>query len=364
MVSVTIENLVKKFGDVNAVDHLDLEAKSQELTTLLGPSGCGKTTTLRCIAGLEKMPEEGEIYIGDELVTSAKKGIFVPPHQRNLTMVFQSYAIWPHMTVFDNVAYGLRYSKKLPIDETRKKVMETLGLLDLGGLENRYATQLSGGQQQRVALARSLVLEPKVLLLDEPLSNLDAKLREQMRVELRDLQRKLKITAVYVTHDQAEAMVLSDKICVMNKGRIAAEGNAIEIYNKPNDEWVASFIGKINFVEAKVEREHAGVGLVRTKGDMVLRCSIPESFKDKSEVIVGIRPEVIKLYEEPSNITENTFRGMIKRVIYYGNTVEYEISVMDEMFRVQSTELFKEGQLIYAHIPAENIILFSPSTGV
>ncbi|WP_297062266.1 ABC transporter ATP-binding protein, partial [Thermococcus sp.] len=244
MVDVRLENIVKTFEGTTALKGISLHIKHKELFTLLGPSGCGKSTTLRIIAGLD-YPDSGHIYFGDEDVT------YLPSYQRGAVLVFQNYALWPHMTVFDNVAYGLKL-KKLPKEEIKRKVEWALELVKLKGFENRYPTQLSGGQQQRVAIARALVVEPKVLLLDEPLSNLDAKLRLEMRSEIRRIQRELGITVIYVTHDQEEAMAISDRIAVMNVGTVEQVGTPRDIYERPRTEFVASFMGKTNVIPAKV----------------------------------------------------------------------------------------------------------------
>ena len=259
---IRIENLHMRYhsemGEVHAVRGISLTVKPGEFYTMLGPSGCGKTTTLRSVAGLET-PEEGEIYIGDDLVFSSSKGISIPPYKRDIGMVFQSYAIWPHMTVFDNVAFPLqemrrRFSKK----EIHEKVLKALSLVQLNGLEDRPAPFLSGGQQQRLALARALVKEPRVLLLDEPLSNLDAKLREETRLEVRELVNRLNITTLYVTHDQLEALTMSDVVAVINQGQIAQEAPPNEIYQSPRERFVANFIGLANFLEGDVVEYHAG----------------------------------------------------------------------------------------------------------
>ncbi|MBW2514511.1 MAG: ABC transporter ATP-binding protein, partial [Deltaproteobacteria bacterium] len=234
MAYIDIQNLYKSFKNIVAVNRIQLGVKKGEMLTLLGPSGCGKTTTLRCIAGLEK-PEEGDIVIDGRPLLSEG---FVQPSKRGIGMVFQNYAVWPHMKVFNNVAYGLKL-QKLPKNEVRKKTGDVLELVGLGGLEDRYPSQLSGGQQQRVALARALVRNPKVLLLDEPLSNLDAKLREELRFEIKSLVRRMGITAVYVTHDQAEAMVISDRIAVMDSGNIVQIGTPQDIYQTPANKFVA-----------------------------------------------------------------------------------------------------------------------------
>ena len=249
MGTVRATGLVKMFGTVTAVNDLSFEAKAGEFLTLLGPSGCGKTTTLRLVAGLER-PDRGEIQVGGRLLSSATSGLFVPPERRGMGMVFQSYAIWPHMTVFENVAFPLQ-ELRVPRAEIRERVMTILGTVGLGELHARPAPMLSGGQQQRVALARALVSNPEVLLLDEPLSNLDARLREEMRFELREMQAKLGITSVFVTHDQAEAMTLSDRIVVMNAGRIEQEGSPQEVYQRPSTRFVMDFLGRANHLPAR-----------------------------------------------------------------------------------------------------------------
>ncbi|WP_089942052.1 ABC transporter ATP-binding protein, partial [Candidatus Entotheonella palauensis] len=241
MARVEVRGLTKHFGSEVAVAGIDLSAPEGHFVTLLGPSGCGKTTTLRCLAGLER-PDAGEIYIGDQCVAAPRQNIWVPPEKRNIGMVFQSYAVWPHLTVFDNIAYGLRV-RGIGRSEIAKRTQETLDLVGLSGFADRYATQLSGGQQQRVSLARALAYNPSVILFDEPLSNLDAKLREHMRLELTRLQQRLGITAVYVTHDQSEALVMSDTIIVMNHGRILQQGAPEAIYAEPASRFVADFVG-------------------------------------------------------------------------------------------------------------------------
>ncbi len=270
MGTVRATGLVKTFGAVVAVNDLSFEAKAGEFLTLLGPSGCGKTTTLRLVAGLER-PDRGDVYLGGRTLSAAASGLFVPPERRGMGMVFQSYAIWPHMTVFENVAFPLR-ELRVPRAELRDRVMAILGTVGLGGLHDRPAPMLSGGQQQRVALARALVSNPEVLLLDEPLSNLDARLREEMRFELRDMQAKLGITSIFVTHDQAEAMTLSDRIVVMNAGRIEQEGTPEEVYQRPvggADAWrdgqevLLAFRPEAAEVRA-AERDGAWVGVVRS----------------------------------------------------------------------------------------------------
>jgi len=251
---IEVEDLVVRYGTVTAIDGISFEVRRGEHMTLLGPSGCGKTTTLRALAGLET-PTGGEIRIDGRPVFSSRQGINVPAEQRRLPMVFQSYAIWPHMTVFDNVAYGLRL-RRLPRPEVNERVSAALDLVRLADFAKRSAADLSGGQQQRVALARCLAVSPAVLLLDEPLSNLDARLRAAMRLEIQALQRQIGLTSVYVTHDQEEALVISDRIIVMNAGRIEQIGTAFEIYDTPRNAFVADFVGAANLISGVVRPEH------------------------------------------------------------------------------------------------------------
>jgi iron(III) transport system ATP-binding protein len=358
MPSVRCENLVKRFKDVVAVDDVTFEAKEGTFYTLLGPSGCGKSTTLRMIAGLET-PDSGNIYIGDELVTSTDKGYFVPPERRNLGMVFQSYAVWPHMKVFDNIAFPLKI-RKLPKSEVKARVKEVLALIGLEGCEDKYPHQLSGGEQQRVALARALVYEPKVLLLDEPLSNLDAKVRERMRFELKDLQRRLGVTTIYVTHDQEEAMVLSDIMAVMNKGKIVQEGTPLQLYREPKCEFVASFIGLTNFIEGKVIKIPEGdeLGLVDTAcGE--LRCPIPKDVREGDGVLISIRPENIALSEKRPEGDVNTWEGKVKARVFLGKDMDYRILVGDQRIRVitPSSLIIDEGRSVFLRLDPERCVI-------
>ena len=249
MASVTITGVTKSFGNVTVLQEFNQKFEDGEFITLLGPSGCGKTTMLRLIAGFEK-PSSGEIYIGDKLVSSEKE--FLPPEKRGIGMVFQSYAVWPHMNVFDNIAYPLKI-QKINKNEIEERVNQVLKIVHLEQYKDRFPSELSGGQQQRVALGRALVAQPEILLLDEPLSNLDAKLREEMRYEIKEITKKLKITVIYVTHDQIEAMTMSDRIVLINKGEVQQVAPPQEIYSKPKNMFVANFVGKVDFIKGKVE---------------------------------------------------------------------------------------------------------------
>src|SRR5258705_12859955 len=251
MAIVKVEHLSKSFGDYKALDGVRFEFE-HGIRSILGPSGCGKTTMLRSIAGLE-VPDDGEIYIDDKIQTSIRDGVLVPPYSREIGFVFQNYALWPHMTVYKNVAFGLKL-RKIPDADIRRKVLAALDLVGLPKLEERYPSQLSGGQQQRVALARSLAMEPRLILLDEPLSNLDAKLREEMRVELKKLIKKVGISALYVTHDQDEAFTISDAVVVMDGGKILQYGTPDEIYNRPLHPFVAGFVGHSMLFDGRVVR--------------------------------------------------------------------------------------------------------------
>lgn len=316
--SVELKNLVKNFSDFRAVDNLSLKINGGEFLSLLGPSGCGKTTTLRMIAGLTN-PDEGTITIGSEIVND--KAV----HKRNIGMVFQSYALFPHMSVSENIGFGLKnkgYAKK----EILRKTGEVLELVQLTGIENRFPRQLSGGQQQRVALARAIVIEPSVLLLDEPMSNLDAKLRERMRIELKQLQEKLGITTIYVTHDQIEALTMSDRVVIMNRGRIEQIGSPMEVYKFPSTQFVANFIGRSNFLRGKlVSSSLAGAEVLTEKG---LRIVVPpQDIRLGEEVYVAIRPERIQIIGKDEGKTSfmNECRGRIEFIAYLGASTHYQV---------------------------------------
>ncbi|MCY6485128.1 ABC transporter ATP-binding protein [Clostridium aestuarii] len=338
MSEVKLTNIIKQFGQVKAVDNFNAVIKDGEFVSILGPSGCGKTTTLRMIAGFEKATS-GEICIGNVVVSSSDSKMFVPPEKRDIGMVFQSYAVWPHMTVFDNVAYPLKI-KKMDKNTIKEKTIKALESVDLDKYEERYPNQLSGGQQQRVALARALVAEPELLLLDEPLSNLDAKLRESMRFEIKELQKKLKITVVYVTHDQAEAMAMSDRIIVMNKGVIQQVDVPMNIYDNPINQFVADFIGLVNFIKADIDKN---------------KVTIPKldySFETQTTFIgkgiVAIRPENISISKVGPGI-----KGILLRKLYLGDSADCRINISGQTIRVTDESSayanYKDGDEVYLH---------------
>jgi iron(III) transport system ATP-binding protein len=325
-------------GEVTAVDNVSLDIEKGELVTLLGPSGCGKTTNLRMIAGFE-FPSDGEIHLDGNNVSD------LPPHKRGMSMVFQSYAIFPHLSVYENVAYGLK-AQRLPKNEIEERVPKTLDLVELSGFEKRAPHQLSGGQQQRVALARALIMEPKVLLMDEPLSNLDAKLREQMRGEIRRIQKVLGITSVYVTHDQVEAMTISDRVVVMNKGRIDQVGTPTEIYRHPQSQFVADFIGRANFVTGIVQAQRDGQLDVDFLGHSMTVPAAEVHYDIGAEVTVVVRPEMMEL-----NPSEAHVAGVVRTASYLGNVTEYEVEVQGQILALVESD----PRHITIHQPGEAV---------
>ncbi len=333
MASISLQGLTKRFGPVAAVDGVELEIHHGEFVTLLGPSGCGKTTTLRLLAGF-LTPDAGRILVDGELYSSRERCL--PPERRQMGMVFQSYAVWPHRTVFENVAFGLQVRKR-PAVEVRERVGAILKLVGLQGLDDRYAAQLSGGQQQRVALARSLVVEPRILLLDEPLSNLDAKLRERMRVELKQLQRRTGITFVYVTHDQAEAMALSDRVAVFRDGRVHQYAAPREVYERPADKVVADFMGLVNFLDGVVESP-GPAGRVRVGSAAALALDVPPWAKAGDRVWLAIRPEDLYLGPTagPPSPGPDLFTGSVCERTYLGNFIDYHVEAAGVLLRVQA----------------------------
>ena len=339
---LTLENISKVFpsrgnmGEVVAVHDVNLEIQKGELVTLLGPSGCGKTTTLRMLAGFE-FPTAGRISLDGQEINS------LPPHKREMSMVFQSYAIFPHLTVFENIAYGLNV-QRLNKKTIAERVNRVLDLVHLEGYGDRPPGQLSGGQQQRVALARALVMEPKVLLMDEPLSNLDAKLREEMRTEIRRIQKELNITSVYVTHDQIEAMTLSDRIVVMNLGLIEQIGSPMEIYRFPNSRFVANFIGRANFIDGVVLGQNGSELTVTSLGQAITLSNIKREFQVGEAVTLIVRPEMIQIKK-----TGGLYNGLVRRAVYLGDEMEYVVeisgfSILGSETDPRVTELFPEGE--------------------
>ncbi len=356
MSRVEVRYLVKNYGNVKAVDNLSFEADSGRILAILGPSGAGKTTVLRCIAGLE-IPESGAVRIGNAIVFSSANSVFVPPEKRQIGMVFQSYAIWPHMNVFDNIAFPLKIRKNSD-REIKDRVRAALALVKLEGLEKRLGLQLSAGQQQRVAFARAVVYEPELLLLDEPLSNLDAKLREYMRIELKELQRRIGITTIYVTHDHAEAFALSDKVMVVHEGRNIAYGTAKDLYEKPPSLLVATFLGHSNILPARVVENCDGeLAMVETPlGPLLFRISPP--IKEGDSFHLCLRGRLVSLHRSKPPVDVNVVRGVLKAIVYRGgDNYDYVISVNDSAVRIHGRtvihEKLSEGDHVYLEIPVE-----------
>jgi len=355
-----LDGVSKSYGTVQAVDRASLEVRRGEVFTLLGPSGCGKTTTLRLVAGLDD-PDAGEITLRGRVVASVSRRLFVPPHKRNLGMVFQSYAIWPHMTVFDNVAYPLRL-RGVRGRAMRERVERVLELVGLGGLERRSATLLSGGQMQRLALCRALVYEPDLLLLDEPFSNLDAKLREQMRVELKLLQRRLGITVLFVTHDQIEALSLSNRIAVMDRGRAEQIGSPRSLYEAPASAFVRDFLGQTVILTGKVESPGTEMVAVRMDGALdghrlVGRAAPGSPLARGVKAHVAIRPEDIEVTSSDGSGSDgNTLPGLVEALLFVGDRYEARVALGGEqrilLFLGRGRE-WREGQRLTLRLPPE-----------
>lgn len=368
-----VEGLAKAYPDrhnrlgANAVDGIDFTIEEGQFYSLLGPSGCGKTTTLRCIAGLEK-PDSGVIRIGGRPMSSSGSRQFIPPHKRPIGMVFQSYAIWPHLSVFENVAFPLRAGSRRDRPSSAQivqRVEEVLAAVQLSEFIRRPATAMSGGQQQRLALARALVANPKILLLDEPLSNLDVKLRDAMRSELRSLQRRLGVTTLYVTHDQAEALSMSNRIAVMSGGKIVQEGTPREIYRSPGSQFVAGFIGESNFVEGTVAKVNTdGTAQVTTPaGRLTVRN--PEGTTAGDKVTLGIRPQGITTTASdgpagpPPADPHTTLEGLVVQVLFLGEHLDYRVRVGEFELSVRQQGEFRRGDSLRVCIPASSISVFN-----
>jgi len=354
--NIQLKDIVKSFGTLEAVSHVSLEILDGELFTLLGPSGCGKTTILRLIGGFHKL-DHGEICFDGKPVTS------IPPYERNIGMVFQNYALWPHMTISSNITYGLKL-KKVPKAEIKEKVSHVLSLVNLTGLENRYPGQLSGGQQQRVALARALVLNPDVLLLDEPLSNLDAKIRVQVRAEIRKLQKELGITTIYVTHDQEEALTLSDRIAVINLGKLMQIGTPRDLYDQPKNPFVADFIGINNLIPGDVKEIHPHDRYMTVQTRVgPLTCFGVEGLKPGDRCMVSIRPETASISQKEEKQKElNCIGGTVSFAYYIGNTIRYDVEINSGMlFKVDiqnpiEHKPFSIGEKVYVGFPAKTAL--------
>lgn len=348
---VRLENITKIYEDPKtkkefaAVDDVSIDIKPGSFVTLLGPSGCGKTTTLRMIAGFES-PDKGQIFLGDEAINE------LTPNKRDTAMVFQSYALLPHYNVFENIAYGLKL-RKVPKEEIKESVTKMLELVELSGMEERMTNQLSGGQQQRVALARALVMQPGVLLFDEPLSNLDAKLRVTMRTEIRKIQQRLGITAIYVTHDQSEAMSISDEIILMNKGKIAQKGTPREIYNKPNSEFVADFIGEVNFLNGKVKSLSYGEAVVVVDG-IDFKSKSYGNIEEGKDCKVVLRPEAVTLADTGKlscEVIVSTFMGAYQ--YYQVKTSDGILKIND--YNPNAHKLYKIGDKAFLNFEDSNL---------
>ncbi|NDV62434.1 ABC transporter ATP-binding protein [Puniceicoccales bacterium CK1056] len=356
MVPVTVSNVEKRFGNVVALKGVDLEIAPGELFFLLGPSGCGKTTLLRCLAGFY-IPERGTIHFGKSDVTR------LAPHKRNTGMMFQSYALWPHMTVAENVAFGLE-QRHVNRKEKQARVEEALASVRMEKYASRKPNQLSGGQQQRVALARSLVIRPQCLFLDEPLSNLDAKLRMEMRQEIRRVCKEYNLTTIYVTHDQKEALSIADRMAILSEGEILQLGTPAGVYKRPKSAFVADFIGETNFIEGTVVRAGAGNILVKTLiGDLSGVAGDPEdSFTEGQQVTLSIRPECVKLDTYP--VEENGFAGKIGESVYYGELAQYEFFSGEDfhlkVFELNPRYLNRVGQEgLYAYVDPDDVVVLS-----
>ncbi|HET6609016.1 MAG TPA: ABC transporter ATP-binding protein [Rhodopila sp.] len=355
---IEVENLEIHYGAVAAVGPVSFTVMPGQQVTLLGPSGCGKTTTLRAIAGLER-PTAGTIRIGGQTMYSSAEGINVRAEKRGLSMVFQSYAIWPHMTVFENVAYGLRVRRR-PKAEIEEKVRAALDLVQMGAYATRHASQLSGGQQQRVALARACAFSPSVLLFDEPLSNLDAKLRGDMRIELRELQHRLGVTSVYVTHDLEEALAMSDQIVVMRAGRIEQFGSPGEIYNFPRTEFVADFVGSANLIRGRLRPDLSADGVIALEADGGhIVHGVSHGRSSSPEPVLSVRTVHLQLSAQRADVKQNVWPVVVRRSVFLGDItqVHVEWGGRELVIRQTVSEDLREGDSAWLSIAPTNCVL-------
>lgn len=352
-----IEGLTKRFASATsvAISDINLIVNEGSLATLLGPSGCGKSTTLNCVAGLEE-PTEGKIRVGDFVMSDTSKGLILPPEQRHLGMVFQSYALWPHMKVFDNVAFSLKL-QNVSRDEIKKRVMDSLDLVGLADLADRYPFQLSGGQQQRVALARAVVTRPRLLLLDEPLSNLDAKIREQARVWVRELQQRVGITTIYVTHDQAEAFAMSDMIAVINKGKLLQYAPPEQLYSHPATQFVAEFIGATSFLKGVVTSIDGKKITVRVANGDILKLTDTsnKAWNENQNVVIAIRSERVEMAD--SRAQGNILNAGIESSTYLGSKWQHVVDTGSGTLKVETTDTATSDRMSL-YLPPDAILLF------
>ena len=358
MKDIRVVGLVKAFGKTPAVDHVDFEVPAGSIATLLGPSGCGKTTTLRLIAGLEK-PDAGEVHVGERLLTSAARRVFVSPEKRRMGMVFQTYAIWPHMTVFENIAFPLR-EQRVPAAEIRERVMAMLQTLGLEGFHDRPAPRLSGGQQQRVALGRALVADPDVLLLDEPFSNLDARLREEMRLELKELQARVGVTTLFVTHDLEEALAISDRIVVMRDGVIEQVGTPAEIYDRPRNTFVADFVGSANLIRGRrrPDLERDGLVVIQTPGGALVH-GIALDRRSGAEALMAVRTVRLRLERARPETAVNAWPARIQQRVFQGDFTQYHVDWDGRQLIVRSAapEPMAEGDEVLVSVEPRHCVL-------